>query len=105
MKKLSQYINEKILINKSSKFNKRIPQYSIDYWEAELGFNPLTVNYDDCPRAKDLFIRAERNGQLESLIDYLVSGIYRYPSLDKWKQDFENMDEKDYEKYNAPIGE
>lgn len=105
MKQLSQYINEKILINKNSKFIQGVSQASIDYWEDELGFNPLTINYDGYPKAKNLLKRAERNGQLESLIDYLVSGIYKHPTKYKWKQDFENMDEKDYEQYNEPIGE
>lgn len=107
MKNLIQYIQEKLVINKSLKYNKTLDDIdwnknSIIHWKNELGFDPTKLDYQKNKyvwKVMEVFLKYER---VQELFDYLCAGGEGQGNVDpdEWLYGIADIDIDDFITYN-----
>lgn len=107
MKNLIQYIHEKLVINKTSKYIKTLDDInwnknSIIHWKNELGFDPTKLDYQKNQyvwRVMEVFLKY---GRVQELFDYLCAGGEGQGNVDQdeWMYGIADIDIDDFLSYN-----
>lgn len=107
MKNLIQYIHEKLVINKTSKYIKTLDDInwnknSIIHWKNELGFDPTKLDYQKNQyvwRVMEVFLKY---GHVQELFDYLCAGGEGQGNVDQdeWMYGIADIDIDDFLSYN-----
>ena len=88
-------------INESKKITE-----NTKYWEKTIGFNPYDVNYEKNKKALDIINKFKKAHKLDSLFDYLASGITEpFTTESSYLAYVADTDISDYEIYNGKLEE
>lgn len=107
MKTLIQYIQEKLVINKTSKYIKTLDDIdwhknSLIHWKNELGFDPTKLDYQKNEyvwKVMEVFLKY---GRVPELFDYLCAGGEGQGNVDQdeWMYGIADIDIEDFLSYN-----
>lgn len=79
---------------------------SNNYYLDTLGVNPYDVNYEKNPKALEILNKFKANNKLESLFDYLASGVTEpFENEITYLSYVAGTDIEDYEQYNGKLEE
>ena len=96
---LREFIHNELLESKKITENT-------EYWEKTIGFNPYDVNYEKNKKALDIINKFKKAGKLDSLFDYLASGITEpFTTESSYLAYVADTDISDYEIYNGKLEE
>ena len=96
---LREFIHNELLESKKITENT-------EYWEKTIGFNPYDVNYEKNKKALDVINKFKKAHKLDSLFDYLASGITEpFTTESSYLAYVADTDISDYEIYNGKLEE
>lgn len=97
---LREFIHNELLESKELKTE------NTKYWIETIGFNPYDVNYEKNKKALDVINKFKKAHKLDSLFDYLASGITEpFTTESSYLAYVADTDISDYEIYNGKLEE